>query len=49
MEIQLKVQLLLDAYKEELAKLANENVLLKAQLKQLQNELEMKDKEEEEY
>lgn len=46
MEMQLKIQLLLDAYKEELAKLSNENVLLRAQLKQLQNELENKEKEE---
>lgn len=45
MEIQLKVQLVLDTYREELARLTNENVLLKAQLKQLQNELEKKEKE----
>ena len=44
MEVQ--VQILLDTYKEEIARLANENILLIAQikqLKQLQNELEKKE------
>ena len=47
MEVQ--VQILLDTYKEEIARLANENILLIAQikqLKQLQNELEKKNEEE---
>lgn len=42
----IKMQLVLDAYREEIAKLANENVLLRAQIRQLQNELEKKNKEE---
>lgn len=41
----IKMQLVLDAYREEIAKLANENVLLRAQIKQLQNELEKKNEE----
>ena len=47
MEVQ--VQILMDTYKEEIARLANENILLIAQikqLKQLQNELAKKNKEE---
>lgn len=47
MEVQ--VQILLDTYKEEIARLANENILLIAQIKQirqLQNELEKKNEEE---
>ena len=39
------MQLVLDAYREEIAKLANENVLLRAQIRQLQNELEKKNEE----
>lgn len=42
----IKMQLVLDAYREEIAKLANENVLLRAQIRQLQNELEKKNEEE---
>lgn len=42
----IKMQLVLDAYREEIAKLANENVLLRAQIRQLQNELEKKNDEE---
>lgn len=45
--MEIKIQLIIDAYKEELARLANENILLKAQIKQLQNELENKEKENE--
>lgn len=41
----IKMQLVLDAYREEIAKLANENVLLRAQIRQLQNELEKKNEE----
>lgn len=44
--MQVDVNNVLDAYREEIAKLANENVLLKAQVKQLQNELEKKNEEE---
>lgn len=40
-----KIQLVLDAYKEELGKITNENVILKAQIKQLQNELEKKNED----
>ena len=49
MEVQ--VQILIDTYKEEIARLANENILLIAQikqLKQLQNELEKKKEKENE-
>lgn len=38
--MQVDVGLILEAYKEKLEQLTNENVLLKAQLKQLQNELD---------
>lgn len=47
MEVQ--IQILIDTYKEEIARLANENILLIAQIKQLrqlQNELEKKNEEE---
>ena len=37
--MEVKIQVAIDTYKEEIARLANENVLLKAQIKQLQNEL----------
>lgn len=37
--MQVDVSLILDAYREEINGLMNENILLKAQLKQLQNEL----------
>lgn len=40
--MQIDMSNVLDAYREELNRLANEVVLLKAQLKQLQNELENK-------
>ena len=39
MIMQVDVSLILDAYREEINGLMNENILLKAQLKQLQNEL----------
>lgn len=38
--MEVKIQVVIDTYKEEIARLTNENVLLKAQIKQLQNELE---------
>lgn len=44
--MQVDVNNVLDAYREEIAKLANENVLLRAQIRQLQNELEKKNEEE---
>ena len=37
--MEITIQLIIDTYKEELAKVMNENILLKAQLKQLQNDL----------
>lgn len=37
--MEIKIQLIIDMYKEELARLMNENILLRAQIKQLQNEL----------
>lgn len=36
--MEIKIQLVIDTYKEELNRLMNENILLKAQLKQIQNE-----------
>lgn len=44
--MQVDVNNVLEAYREEIAKLANENVLLRAQIRQLQNELEKKNEEE---
>lgn len=38
--MEVKIQVVIEAYKEEIARLANENVLLKAQINQLQNEIE---------
>lgn len=43
--MQVDISLILDSYKEELEKLLNENILLKAQLKQLQNDLDEKNEE----
>lgn len=37
--MEVKIQLIINEYKEELAKLMNENILLRAQVKQLQNDL----------
>lgn len=37
--MEVKIQVVIDTYKEEVARLTNENVLLKAQIRQLQNEL----------
>ena len=38
--MEIKIQLLINEYKEELAKVMNENILLRAQVKQLQNDLD---------
>ena len=38
--MQIEVEFVIEAYKEELARLINENIVLKAQLKQLQNNQE---------
>ena len=38
--MEIKIQLIIDEYKEELAKLMNENILLRAQVKHLQNDLD---------
>ena len=38
--MEVKIQLIINEYKEEVAKLMNENILLRAQVKQLQNDLE---------
>lgn len=38
--MEIKIQLIIDMYKEELAKMMNENILLRAQVKQLQNDLD---------
>ena len=45
--MQVDMNFVLEAFREEIQKLTNENILLKAQLKQLQNDLEKKEKEEE--
>ena len=37
--MEIKIQLIINEYKEELNRLMNENILLRAQVKQLQNEL----------
>ena len=37
--MEITIQMIINEYKEELAKLMNENILLRAQIKQLQNEL----------
>ena len=37
--MEIAIQLIINEYKEELAKLMNENILLRAQVKQLQNDL----------
>lgn len=37
--MEIAIQLIINEYKEELTRLMNENVLLRAQVKQLQNEL----------
>ena len=42
--MEIKIQLIINEYKEELAKLMNENILLRAQVKQLQNDLEESNK-----
>lgn len=41
--MEVAIQLIINEYKEELTRLMNENVLLRAQVKQLQNDLD-KDK-----
>ena len=46
--MEVKIQLIINEYKEELAKLMNENILLRAQVKQLQNDLEELNKGDEE-
>lgn len=38
--MEIKIQLILETYKEELDRLINENILLRTQIKQLQNDLE---------
>ena len=37
--MEIEIQVVIETYKEEIAKLLNENILLKAQVKQLQNDL----------
>ena len=38
-EMEITIQMIINEYKDELARLMNENILLRAQVKQLQNEL----------
>lgn len=38
--MEIVIQLIINEYKEELARLMNENILLRAQVKQLRNELD---------
>lgn len=44
--MQVDMNFVLEAYREEIAKLTNENVLLRAQLKQLQNESNLNENED---
>ena len=44
--MQVDVALIFETYKEEINKLTNDNILLRAQLKQLQNELEKKNEDD---
>ena len=44
--MQVDMNFVLEAFREELQRLTNENILLKAQLKQLQNDQEKKNEEE---
>ena len=37
--MEIKIQLIIEMYKEEIERLMNDNILLKAQVKQLQNDL----------
>lgn len=37
--MEIAIQLIINEYKEELARLMNENILLRAQVKQLRNDL----------
>lgn len=43
--MQVDMNYVLEAYRDEIDKLINENVLLRAQLKQLQNDLKKKEEE----
>lgn len=45
--MEVKIQVVIDTYKEEIARLSNENVLLKAQIRQLQNELNSDERSDE--
>lgn len=45
--MEIKVQTVIDTYKEELAKLTNENILLKAQLRQIQEDSNQTEVEQE--
>ena len=38
--MEITIQLIINEYKEELAKVMNENILLRAQVKQLQNDID---------
>ena len=44
--MQVDMNFVLEAYRETIDRLTNENILLKAQLKQLQNDQEKKNEEE---
>ena len=46
--MEVKIQLIINEYKEELAKLMNENLILRAQVKQRQNDLDELNRGEEE-
>lgn len=46
--MEIKIQIIIDTYKEEVTRLTNDNILLKAQIKQLQNELYSNKEEEDE-
>lgn len=45
--MQVDMNFVLEAYREIIERLTNENVMLKAQMKQLQNDLQKKEEENE--
>lgn len=45
--MQVDMNFVLEAYRETIERLTNENVMLKAQMKQLQNDLKKKEEENE--
>ena len=46
--MEIKIQLIINEYKEELAQVMNENILLRAQVKQLQHDYDVLNRGDEE-